>query len=73
MSHFLVPLDDIYESIHTMQKADLDCLDNLQIMWLGLGFLFYYVLLFVISIMLLGVPDKVTGKPINIFFDVVSQ
>jgi hypothetical protein len=56
-----------------MQKADLDCLDNLQIMWLGLGFLFYYVLLFVISIMLLGVPDKVTGKPINIFFDVVSQ
>lgn len=65
--------DDVYETIHTMHKADLDCLSNLQTMWLGLGFLLYYVLLFVISLTLLGVPDKITGKPMDIFFDVLSE
>jgi len=56
-----------------MHKADLDCLSNLQTMWLGLGFLLYYVLLFVISLTLLGVPDKITGKPMDIFFDMLSE
>ena len=59
--------DEIYETIHKMQKADLDCLSNLNALWLGLGFVLYYALLAVLSLLLLGVPDKVTGKPINIF------
>ena len=65
--------DEIYETIHKMQKADLDCLSNLNALWLGLGFVLYYALLAVLSLLLLGVPDKVTGKPINIFFDVLSE
>ena len=65
--------DDIYETVHKMQEADLDCLNDLQTMWLGLGFLMYYGVLFVLSLLLLGVPDRVTGKPMNIFFDVLSE
>ncbi|MAD23095.1 MAG: hypothetical protein CMO44_02850 [Verrucomicrobiales bacterium] len=65
--------DEIYETIHKMQQADLDCLSDLQTMWIGLGFVMYYGVLFILSLLLLGVPDKITGKPMNIFFDVLSE
>ena len=65
--------DDIYETVHKMQKADLECLESLGSRWLGLGFLFYYALLFILSLLLLNVPDQITGKPMNIFFDVLAE
>ena len=65
--------DDIYATVHKMQVADLECLDHLGSMWLGLSFVLYYVLLFILSLFLLNVPDEITGKPMNIFFDVLAE
>ena len=59
--------DDIYETIHKMQKADLDCLSNLNALWLGLGFVLYYGLLAVLSLLLLGVPDKLPANQSTFF------
>ncbi|MAD24781.1 MAG: hypothetical protein CMO44_11495 [Verrucomicrobiales bacterium] len=65
--------DDIYKTVHKMQQADIDCLGALNALWLGLGFVIYYAVLFILSLLLLSVPDKITGKPIDIFFDVLAE
>ena len=65
--------DDIYETVHKMQKTDFECLETLGSMWLGLTFVLYYALLFIFSLLLLNVPDEITEKPMNIFFDVLAE
>jgi hypothetical protein len=65
--------DDIYETVHTMHQADINCMGTLNTMWLGIAFGLYYAVLFLLSLLLLNVPDEITGKPMNIFFDVLAE
>jgi hypothetical protein len=65
--------DDIYETVHTMHQADINCMGTLNTMWFGIAFAIYYGTLFILSLILLNVPDAITGKPMNIFFDVLAE
>ena len=65
--------DDIYETVHKMHQADINCMGTLNTMWFGIAFGLYYGTLFLLSLILVNVPDTITGKPMNIFFDVLAE
>jgi hypothetical protein len=65
---------EIYINTRKMVKESQSCLHKLEFSWVTLSFIGYYVLSLLIAALLAAcMPDKLTGKPMSVFYDPISK
>ena len=66
--------EEIYKNVRKMVKESHSCLHKLQMSWVALSFVGYYVLNFLVAVLFAAcAPDLLTGKSPSVFYDPIAQ